>query len=383
MPPVVTSFTELSSDASSLKPLPSIQRRLLQIVDTRGWHYTIMALLVVDFVANCLGVAATTTETYADISSYLRGASAGCLGCELLDMALRMLGMRSMLVKSPTNLGDMIVYILLLVTLACRFVFADDLSSAKILEDGFSDKWELYRKYKLDQVESYIAVGYCMLVTLRILLKPPARTYSKTLHRAPKPDRILIQSLRAAIRQLPHITAVAVEKMETDLQVLSGADDGWMLPELFMTFVERAYAHRPAGMTTAAFLTHFQQVQLAPVTTYGMREVMASTFRHWANERWLLVGTLFVVGVAAAIVPLLSYFLKILTDEAFPTYVNKRSTPVWDYVLGVPTGKDTLVITRAFHNDTADSNNERKILPFTAENQLYVGIIGVLGICVP
>ena len=82
--------------------------------------------------------------------------------------------------------------------------------------------------------------------------------------------------------------------MEMELRKVCGAEDGWMLPEAFMVFIERAYKHRPSRMTTTAFLEHFQQVQLVDhqTTTYGMRHVMASTLRHW-----YIVPPLFAVFV--------------------------------------------------------------------------------------
>ncbi|KDO16898.1 hypothetical protein SPRG_17638 [Saprolegnia parasitica CBS 223.65] len=281
-------------------------------------------------------------------------------------------------------MADLAVYLCLCACLVARYRFADNLATAKILKDGFTNHWKVKTKYKLDQIESYIAVGYCMLVTLRILLKPAARTYSKTLHRSPKPDRILIQSLRASIRLLPQITAAAVESMEMELRKVCGAEDGWMLPEAFMIFIERAYKHRPSRMSTTAFLEHFQQVQLVDhqTTTYGMRHVMASTLRHWGNQKLFLVCTLFVVGVAASIVPLLAYLLQYITDRAFPSYVVKSMTQdLIDYAY--ESGFQSLFIKTYSKNVTAFDNGTETELDFYDKDALVMGILGLMAICVP
>ncbi|EQC32777.1 hypothetical protein, variant [Saprolegnia diclina VS20] len=381
--PVVASFVELASDPSSGHALPEDQRRYLRLVDARGWHYSIVCILVLDFVANCLGVAATSTETYADGSLYLRLASSACLLVQAVDLALRTMGLRRKLVASRANLVDAIAFLLLCACLACRFVFADKIQGAAITTDGYVDKWHIFKKYKLQLYEADIALAYCFLVVLRILVKPPARTYSKKLHRSAKPDRVSIASLRGSIRQLPSISAASVEKMETELRILCGADDGYMLPEAFMTFVERAYAFRPNKMTASAFLSHFQQVQLADHAAYGIREVMASTLKHWSNQRWFLLATMLVVCVSAAIVPLLSFYLKLLTDEAFPSYVNKTIVPDWDYSTGMLTGTQKLGVSRKFKNLTRGANNEEVDLKFIAYDSFLTGIIGILAICVP
>ncbi|KDO20134.1 hypothetical protein SPRG_14614 [Saprolegnia parasitica CBS 223.65] len=381
--PVVASFVELASDTSSSHALPEGQRRYLRLVDARSWHYSIVCILVLDFVANCLGVAATSTETYADGSVYLRCASSACLLVQAVDLGVRTLGLRSKLVASRANLVDAIAFLLLCACLACRFRFADNIEGATITTDGYVDKWHIFTKYKLLLYEADIALAYCFLTVLRILVKPPARTYSKSLHRSAKPDRVSIASLRASIRQLPSISAASVEKMETELRILSGADDGYMLPEAFMTFVERAYAFRPNTMTASAFLSHFQQVQLVDHAAYGIREVMASTFKHWSNQRWFLLATMLVVCVSASIVPLLSFYLKLLTDEGFPSYVKKTIVPDWDYTTMLLTGTQTLGVSRKFKNLTRGANNEEVDLKFVAYESFLTGIIGILAICVP
>ncbi|OQR89551.1 ATP-binding Cassette (ABC) Superfamily, partial [Achlya hypogyna] len=370
--------------ATDAKSLPW-HLRCLALADKRAWHYSFLTVLVLDYTANCLAVAATTTETYGNIGLYLRLASSACLVAELGDLILRILGLGRALWRSAANVLDLFVFLLLAICLGARYYFADNLETAKLVEAGWTDQWKIRTKYKLDQVESYIAVGYCMLVMLRILLKPPARTYSKTLHRAPKPDRIFIQSLRASIRQLPQITTVAVENMETELRKVCGMEDGWMLPEAFMTFVERAYKHRPVGMTTDDFLTHFQQVQVLDrqLGAYGMRQVMTSTFRHWSSQKWFLAGTMFVVCIAASIVPLLAYFLQYITDRAFPASIFKDMTQDFndDYI--TTNGHQSLLILNKSKNEAVDDFGELRQLPFKPKDSLYIGIIGVLGICVP
>ena len=91
---------------------------------------------------------------------------------------------------------------------------------------------------------------------------------------------------------------------------------------------------------------------------------------------------MFVVGVAASIVPLLAYLLQYITDRAFPSYVNKRMTnDLIDY--SYESGFQSLYIKTYSKNITSDDNGKEVILDFYDKDALVMGIIGLMAICVP
>ena len=91
---------------------------------------------------------------------------------------------------------------------------------------------------------------------------------------------------------------------------------------------------------------------------------------------------MFVVLVSASIVPILTFFLKILTDEAFPKSVRTYALAEFDYTTMMQTGLKMHSEFR-WKNETANDNGTLVELPFSPKNSLVLGVIGVLAICIP
>ncbi|KDO30420.1 hypothetical protein SPRG_04325 [Saprolegnia parasitica CBS 223.65] len=264
------------------------------------------------------------------------------------------------------------------------FVFADNLDKLKVYEDGWTTKYKTNHKYRSNQIELYIDAVYVVLAAARIILKPRARTFSKKLHNYAHHDhiRISMESLRASLRRIPGVTAVAVETMETDLLIICGRDSGEMTREELMRFLERALLYRPKNIRANEFLAFLRDIDATSVTNaYGAWDVIKSTFGHWSTQKWDLFCTTMVVLVAASITPLLAFFLQILTDKAFP-----KST--WTYALtnfddfGMTTGLSVHTEFK-WKNETSDDNGQRVELPFLPPHELMIGVIGVMSISIP
>ncbi|KAF0684803.1 Aste57867_23248 [Aphanomyces stellatus] len=357
----------------------------LQFVDSRQWHYFFMLLLFLDFFGNCIAVSFTSTDNFYQYGPKTRIGSLGCAAVYALDMLLRLLSLGCGFFRNAASVGDLIALLLLLVGLAGRFWKADDPANVQITMGGWTNSYEIAHDYNSNQIEQYIDALYCLFVAVRIILKPRARTFSKKLHKYANHDhlRISMESLRASLRRIPGITAVAVEMMETDLTIICGRSDGDMSRDELMQFLQKALLYRPKELSANAFLAHLRDIDaLAPHNVYGAFDVVKSTFWHWSNQSVDLALTTFVVIVFACITPLLAFFLKIVTDQAFPKYVY--STPNFEmsdadftlHLVGV-------YVIPKYKNETANENNTAVVLPFVPEHSLYLGIAGLVGISIP
>ncbi|CAK4103324.1 unnamed protein product [Aphanomyces euteiches] len=357
----------------------------LQFIDSRGWHYLFMLILFLDFFGNCIAVSFTSTENFYKYGPKTRFGSMGCCAIYVFDMFLRLISLRGGLFKNAASVGDLIALMLLLVILAGRIWKADDPDKVQIHMGGWTDKYEIAHKYISNQIEQYIDAVYCLFVAIRIVLKPRARTFSKKLHKYANHDnlRFSMASLRGSLRRIPGITAVAIEMMETDLAIICGRHDGDMGRGELMQFLQKALLYRPKELSADAFLAHLRDVDaVAGSGVYGAYDVIRSTFRHWANQRVDLALTTIVVIIFACVTPGFAFFLKIVTDQAFPRYVysveNFDVDPT-DFTL-----KLVGIYRRpTYKNETVNENNTQVFLPFSPDNSLKLGIIGLIGISVP
>ncbi|ETV64627.1 hypothetical protein, variant 3 [Aphanomyces astaci] len=356
----------------------------LQFIDSRQWHYFFMLLLFLDFFGNCIAVSFTSSENFYKYGPKTRVASIGFGGVYVVDMFLRLVSLRTGLFRNAASVGDLLALVLLLVALAGRIWKADDLTNVKITMGGWTNNYMIAHEYNSNQIEMYIDAVYCFFVAIRIVLKPRARTFSKKLHKYANHDhlRISMASLRTSIRRIPGITAAAVDMMETDLAIICGRNQGDMTREELMQFLQKALLYRPKDLSANAFLAHLRDIDaMASYAVYGAYDVVKSTFRHWSNQRLDLTLTTFVVIVFACITPLLAFFLKIVTDQAFPKYVysveNLEMQP--DFTIKLV----GIYVRPTYKNETANENNTLVTLPFVPENSLLLGIAGLIGISIP
>ncbi|ETV91356.1 hypothetical protein, variant 2 [Aphanomyces invadans] len=355
----------------------------LQFIDSRQWHYFFMLLLFMDFFGNCVAVSFTSTENFYKYGPKTRIASLGFCGVYVVDMFLRLISLRTGLFRNAASVGDLMALVILLVALGGRIWKADDVNKVKITMGGWTNSYKIAHEYNSNQIEMYIDAVYCFFVAVRIVLKPRARTFSKKLHKHANHDhlRISMASLRSSIRRIPGITAAAVEVMETDLAIICGRNEGDMSRGELMQFLQKALLYRPKELSANAFLAHLRDIDaMAAHAVYGAYDVVKSTFRHWSNQRVDLALTTLVVIVFACITPVLAFFLKIVTDEAFPKYVY--STENFDFVNG-QTKLMGIFVRPSYKNETPNENNTIVELPFTAQNSLILGIVGLVGISIP
>ncbi|ETW09123.1 hypothetical protein, variant 1 [Aphanomyces invadans] len=374
--------------ASQDAPETSMRLRFLQFLDSRPWHYFIMALLLVDFLGNCIVASVTSTETFYHAARTTRLASAACAIMHLIDSVGRVWSLRRSYFRNAATAIDGLAVVLLLLTLAARFVWADDVKNVVLSQGGWTNKYQLFHEVLTNQKEQYIAALYCLVVAGRICLKPRARTFSKKLHKYANHDKLEISllSLRTAIHRIPGIQAAVVELMEMDLAMVCGRQDGNINREELMRFLQKAMQYRPKELSVDAFLAYLRQVDATSSmqSTYGAYEVVKSTFRHWASQRFDLALTVLVVVLYACIVPGLAYFLQILTDQAFPWYItlDPAHDNLWDiYTI-------TNVTKRIVYKDEmANENNlnpkENNLFIFVPHESLQFGLLGLLALAVP
>ncbi|OQR90406.1 ATP-binding Cassette (ABC) Superfamily [Achlya hypogyna] len=366
--------------------IPPQKSRLgcLRMIDSRQWHYFFMGLLAIDFFGNLVAVCFTSSTNFVTYGLKTRLGSSGCMVIYIFDMLLRLLAMRSAFFRSAASIGDLLAFILLAASLASRYYWADDLKKLKVYEDGWTNSYETNHKYRTNQVELYLDAIYVMLAAARIILKPRARTFSKKLHNHAHHDhiRISMASLRASLRRIPGVTAVAVEMMETDLLIICGRDDGEMTREELMRFLERALLYRPKNIRANEFLAFLRDIDATSIqNAYGALDVIRSTFGHWSTQKWDLFCTTLVVLVAASITPIFAYFLQIITDKGFPA-------TSWTYALndydsmGNPTGL-SLYTEFKWKNQTTDDTGKLADLKFSPPQQLAIGVIGVMAVSIP
>ncbi|KAF0691756.1 hypothetical protein As57867_017018, partial [Aphanomyces stellatus] len=234
----------------------------LQFVDSRKWHYFLMFLLFVDLFGNCVAVSFTSQTNFYKYGLKARLCSCGFTAFAIFDMLVRVMSLRAAMLRNNPSVLDVSALVLLGLSLVARFWKADDPDKVVIIEDGFIDKYEKFHAYHINQIEQYLTAVYCFFVAIRIILKPRSRTFSKKLHKYANHDnlRISMSSLRASLRRIPGITAVAVEMMETDLVIICGRDEGNMSREELMQFLQKALLYRPKDLSANAFLAHLRDI---------------------------------------------------------------------------------------------------------------------------
>ncbi|KAF0684805.1 hypothetical protein As57867_023179, partial [Aphanomyces stellatus] len=283
--PMHAGFTAVPSKEDPIleESYRSARLSCLQFVDSRKWHYFLMFLLFVDFFGNCVAVSFTSQDNFHKFGLKARLASSGCAAFYVFDMFIRLTSLRAAMFRNVPSVFDLLALVLLGVSLFARFWKADDPKKVWITEGGFIDKYDTIRSYKSNQIEQYLTAVYCFFVAIRIILKPRSRTFSKKLHKYANHDnlRISMSSLRASLRRIPGITAVAVEMMETDLVIICGRDEGNMSREELMQFLQKALLYRPKDLSANAFLAHLRDIDAqSNHAAYGAFDVVKSTFRH-------------------------------------------------------------------------------------------------------
>ncbi|RHY45452.1 hypothetical protein DYB30_012444, partial [Aphanomyces astaci] len=389
-------------------PAPNVSCGLLKMLDHWVWHYTVLLVHFGDYLVNSTAIAFLSADyTYVEWGATLRLLSMGCSGVYAIDVLLRMAGLRTRLCRSCASMSDVVALLCVGGALAARFVYADNVEEKRVVITEYLDKDQpllpgethVFPKYRSNQIEIYFAAAYCVVLAVRIVLKPMVRVYSKSLQPTSAADTLLISmdSLRSALRRIPNIAAVSSMDvlvailfhtfagiggmMEHDLAIICGRTDGDMTNDELMVFLEKAVAHRPADMTASAFLSHLRDLDAqSALRVYGALDVVSSTLRHWSNQRVALASTVLIVLVHASITPMLAYFMGLLGDEAFPNRVNKIFKQ--GYRNGtMQTWVDTQVMAKnkfVFPNGT-----EGTFTYFVPASSLAVGVCGILLICVP
>ncbi|OQS07527.1 ATP-binding Cassette (ABC) Superfamily [Thraustotheca clavata] len=358
----------------------------LRFVDNFRWHYLMMTVLALDFFGNCIAVSFTSTSSFYKYGLHTRLGSSFCVITYALDMVLRLISVRSAIARSAYTLCDIFVFVLVFVALFMRFVFADNPSKLKVHTDGWTDSYHTNTQYRSNQIEIYLDTAYAFLIACRIILKPRAREFSRKLHNFAHNDHILIgiESVRAALRRVPRITAMAIELLDSELRMVCGRDDGDMSRKELLSFLERALQHRPRQMSADTFLGYLRDIDARSTSkhsAYGALDVVRSTFYHWSSQKFDLAMTILVVLVSASVLPILAYFLQICTDQGFPS-------SVWTYALhefnemGFDIGL-SLHHEYKWKNQTTNDNGTLIDLPFLPWTKLITGVIGIIGISIP
>ncbi|ETV88653.1 hypothetical protein, variant [Aphanomyces astaci] len=378
-----------TSSAATEPQEKSIRLRFLQFLDSRPWHYFLTTLLLLDFLGNCIVTSVTSTETFYKAAPTTRFMSSACAAMYLTDALGRLMSLRRSYFRNTATIFDGLAVVLLFLALAGRFVWADDVTEVVLTQGAWTNKYELFHEVNTNQKEQYIAATYCLFVAARICLKPRARTFSKKLHKYANHDQLQINllSLRAAIHRIPGISAASVDMMETDLALICGRQDGCMVREELMQFLQKAMQYRPKELSVDAFLTHLRHVDATCTmqSTYGAFEVIKSTFRHWTTQQVDLWLTVLVVVLYACIVPAMAYCLQILTDQAFPWYMTlSPDFPYWDY-----SGQNIINVTKTITykdemaNEDGKNPKENNLNIFKPLQSLQFGIMGILALAVP
>ncbi|KAF0752285.1 hypothetical protein AaE_006097, partial [Aphanomyces astaci] len=266
-----------TSSAATEPQEKSIRLRFLQFLDSRPWHYFLTTLLLLDFLGNCIVTSVTSTETFYKAAPTTRFVSSACAAIGRTAIPRPGWTVHDYFSISSPRLGH--VY-----DVHERYVWADDVTEVVLTQGAWTNKYELFHEVNTNQKEQYIAATYCLFVAAHICLKPRARTFSKKLHKYANHDQLQINllSLRAAIHRIPGISAASVDMMETDLALICGRQDGCMVREELMQFLQKAMQYRPKELSVDAFLTHLRHVDATCTmqSTYGAFEVIKSTFRH-------------------------------------------------------------------------------------------------------
>ncbi|KAJ0394811.1 hypothetical protein P43SY_008596 [Pythium insidiosum] len=269
----------------------------LRLIDSRKWHYSETLALFLDFFVQVLSISFTPKayfwqEVGAKTS---RTFSSGLMVCYFIDVVIRVLGLRSALFRSHSNIADLLCWLGSVALLGCRYV--------------------------MDKKEYRFTLYYLVVIAMRLILKPRARTFSKKLHKFRANGdhiRISIESVRASLARIPGITALAIEMMETDLVIICGRDSGDMSRDELMSFLERALQYRPHNLSATDFLAHLRDIDASSSQmAYGTIDVVRSTLSHWSNQMVDLLLCFLVVCMNASISPAMAYFLSTLSDAFY------------------------------------------------------------------
>lgn len=276
----------------------------LRLIDSRKWHYSETFALFMDFFTQLLTISFTFKDNFANGvgPQGSRLFSALLMLCYFIDMGIRVLGLRSALFRSHSNVADLVCLSCMVVILGVRFIATSS------------------------QFQLWLILTYMVLVAFRLILKPRARIFSKKLHKFRRHGdeiRISIQSLRASLARIPGISALAIEMMETDLVIICGRQEGDMTRNELIQILERALHYRPHNLSATEFLSHLRDIDASSKVVYGMLDVVRSTLWHWSNQSADLMWCILVVCVNASISPLLAFFLDHLS-VAFESLVDEK-----------------------------------------------------------
>lgn len=296
--------------ARGLFPTSALQSRVyLKIVDSQSWHYFIMTIMLVDYCVQLCAVSFSINKTlqrdFRDVSRY---TTVGATTFYLVDIILRMVALKTAFLRSNSNVGDL-----------CALLLALGLATARLM-------------YATTEYEFYFALWYICTLSVRMLLKPRARVFSKKLHqfnrkhnnrrndgrRASGADlKISLASVRLAMRRIPQLSSVAMDMMETDLVIICGRTSGDMTSSEFMKFLERALLYRPRNLTATDFLASLHSIEAtSSISAYKTMDVVRSTMRHWSEQRLDLLFSILVVCVNATIIPLQSWLVGMVANDA-------------------------------------------------------------------
>ncbi|KDO25598.1 hypothetical protein SPRG_08897 [Saprolegnia parasitica CBS 223.65] len=275
-------------------------------------------VLFLDFFINLVATTMTSQYTFFEVAKHTRLLSTAAVGLCALELLLRIACLGRHFWSSVVSCLDLAAFALMAALLGCRYWKKDNRNNWRIDLNG-KEMDEYHDKFKINQIEQYFAAAYVFAVALRFVLKSQARDYSLSLQTPAKATTVSVASLKSTLRSMPGMTQEALSLMTTDLAILCGDDDGLLTTTELQLFLEKAVLHRPADMSINAFLQHLQSLDTTPVVAYGIQDVLGSTYRHWSNQKMLMLATFLIVLFHATLVPILAYLLQILGDYAFPT----------------------------------------------------------------
>ncbi|OQR87474.1 ATP-binding Cassette (ABC) Superfamily [Achlya hypogyna] len=344
----------LNSDrAMSLSAL-----RRLSLLDHVVPFKLLQALLFVDFFVNLVATTMTAQYTFHEVANSTRLLSTVCIGVCALELLVRMAFLGRLYWSSGVCRADLLAYLAMCALLGCRYWKHDDRGNWYITIVGL-DRDGYHPKFSLNQIEQFFAAGYVVAVALRFVFKSQTRDYSLGLQTPTK------------------ATTEAISVLDTDMAILGGGDDGLLTTAELQSFLEKAVAYRPANMSIPDFLQHLQSLDTTPAAAYGVQQVLGSTYRHWSNQKWLMVATFVIVLLHATLVPLLAYFLQVLGDFAFPAsaFTYKKMVNDTPRIIHENMYRDMVLM-----DDGLTYKNISSIKP---KESLTVGLAGLVGICVP
>ena len=101
-----------------------LRRRHLKLIDGQGWHYGVMAVMILDFFLEFLGISFSSERQFSSFfdraSLYM---STVALVLYIVDMSIRITGLRSALLRSNSTVADLCMTILLAGLVITRFLY--------------------------------------------------------------------------------------------------------------------------------------------------------------------------------------------------------------------------------------------------------------------